>query len=123
MYLGKAPRFFCHWLCIIPQFSAFWNTDLAGRAGQYVAGRAGQYSHSRSPAVIHGAGAFFSVSLKCDQLPLTLTADQVASVLSISRANAYKLMHSKGFLMIRIGKRMIVHRDKLIEWMNAHAYV
>ena len=58
-----------------------------------------------------------------DQLPLTLTASQVASVLSISRANAYKLMHSKGFPTIRIGKRMIVHRDKLIEWMNARAYV
>lgn len=53
-----------------------------------------------------------------DQLPLTLTADQVAAVLSISRANAYTLMHSKGFPTIQIGKRMVVHRDKLIEWMN-----
>ncbi len=44
-----------------------------------------------------------------DQLPLTLTANQVASVLSISRANAYSLMHSKGFPTIRIGKRMVVH--------------
>lgn len=58
-----------------------------------------------------------------DQLPLTLTASQVASVLSISRANAYKLMHSKGFPTIQIGKRMVVHRDKLMEWMNARAYV
>ena len=58
-----------------------------------------------------------------DQLPLTLNADQVASVLSISRANAYKLMHSKGFPTIRIGKRMLVHRDRLIEWMNARVYV
>ena len=58
-----------------------------------------------------------------DQLPLTLNADQVAAVLSISRANAYTLMHSKGFPTIQIGKRMIVHRDKLIEWMNARAYV
>lgn len=53
-----------------------------------------------------------------NQLPLTLNADQVASVLSISRANAYTLMHAKGFPTIRIGKRMIVHRDKLIEWMD-----
>ena len=58
-----------------------------------------------------------------DQLPLTLTASQVASVLSISRANAYSLMHSKGFPTIQIGKRMVVHRDKLMEWMNARAYV
>ena len=37
-----------------------------------------------------------------DQLPLTLTANQVASVLSISRANAYTLMHTKGFPTIRM---------------------
>lgn len=53
-----------------------------------------------------------------NQLPLTLNADQVAAVLSISRANAYKLMHSKGFPTIQLGKRMVVHRDKLIEWMD-----
>ena len=58
-----------------------------------------------------------------DQLPLTLTASQVASVLSISRANAYSLMHSKGFPTIQIGKRMVVHRDKLIDWMNARVYL
>ena len=58
-----------------------------------------------------------------DQLPLTLNADQVASVLSISRANAYTLMHSKGFPTIHIGKRMVVPRDKLLEWMNARVYV
>ena len=58
-----------------------------------------------------------------DQLPLTLTADQVAAVLSISRANAYSLMHSKGFPTIQIGKRMVVHRDNLIDWMNARVYL
>ena len=58
-----------------------------------------------------------------DQLPLTLTANQVASVLSISRANAYSLMHSKGFPTIQIGKRMVVHRDNLIDWMNARVYL
>ena len=58
-----------------------------------------------------------------DQLPLTLNADQVAAVLSISRANAYSLMHSKGFPTIQIGKRMVVHRDKLIDWMNARVYL
>ena len=57
------------------------------------------------------------------QLPMALNAAQVAAVLSISRANAYSLMHSKGFPTIRIGKRMVVHRDKLMDWMNARAYV
>ena len=53
-----------------------------------------------------------------EQLPLTLCAEEVAMVLSISRANAYTLMHSRGFPTIKIGKRMSVPKDKLIEWME-----
>lgn len=56
-----------------------------------------------------------------EQLPLTLSATQVAQVLGISRANAYTLMHAKGFPTIRIGKRMVVPKDKLIEWMAVQA--
>ena len=53
-----------------------------------------------------------------EQLPLALSAEDVAQVLGISRANAYTLMHSKDFPTIFIGKRMIVPRDKLLEWME-----
>lgn len=53
-----------------------------------------------------------------DQLPITLRADELAAVLGISRAGAYTLMRSKGFPTIFIGKRMVVHRDKFIQWMD-----
>ena len=53
-----------------------------------------------------------------DQLPLALSAEDVAQVLGISRANAYVLMHSTGFPTLKIGKRMTVPKDKLIEWME-----
>ena len=53
-----------------------------------------------------------------EQLPLALSAEDVAQVLGISRANAYTLMHSKGFPIIKIGKRMTVPKDKLIEWID-----
>ena len=53
-----------------------------------------------------------------EQLPLALSADDVAQVLGISRANAYELMHSEGFPTLRIGKRMTVPKDKLIEWIQ-----
>ena len=52
------------------------------------------------------------------QLPLSLIANDIAAVLGISRANAYTLMRAKGFPTIFIGKRMIVPRDKFIEWMD-----
>ena len=53
-----------------------------------------------------------------DQLPITLSATQVAEVLGISRANAYTLMHSVGFPTLIIGKRMVVPKDKLLAWMD-----
>ena len=53
-----------------------------------------------------------------EQLPITLKADEVAQVLGISRANAYVLMHSADFPTLRIGKRMVVPKDKLIEWIE-----
>ena len=53
-----------------------------------------------------------------DQLPCMLNADKIARYLEISRAGAYELMHSEGFPLIRIGKRMIVPRDKFLEWVD-----
>ena len=56
-----------------------------------------------------------------EQLPITLSANQVAQVLGISRANAYTLMHSRGFPTIKIGKRMVVAKEKLIAWIEAQS--
>ena len=53
-----------------------------------------------------------------DQLPITLCAEDVAQVLGISRAGAYTLMRSEGFPTLRIGKRMVVPKDKLLAWME-----
>ena len=53
-----------------------------------------------------------------DQLPLTLNAEQVATVLSLSRARTYELMHSKGFPTLVIGKRLVVPKDKLLRWID-----
>lgn len=56
-----------------------------------------------------------------DQLPLVLNAVQLARVLGISRSNAYALLHSKGFPTLRIGKRMAVSKEKLLEWLERNA--
>ena len=55
-----------------------------------------------------------------DQLPLALSAEDVAQVLGVSRAQAYNLMRSKGFPTLKIGKRMTVPKNKLIEWIDAN---
>lgn len=55
-----------------------------------------------------------------DQLPLALGAEDVAQVLGVSRAQAYILMRSEGFPTLKIGKKMSVPKQKLIEWIDAH---
>ena len=52
-----------------------------------------------------------------DQLPITLRAEQVAAVLGISRSNAYALMRQEDFPTLHIGKRMLVPKDRLIQWI------
>ena len=58
-----------------------------------------------------------------NDLPLVLNASQLAGVLSISRANAYNLLHREDFPTLHIGKRMLVPRDKLVRWMDEQARV
>ena len=55
---------------------------------------------------------------KFEELPMVLCAEHVAMVMGISRTHAYGLLHSEGFPTIRIGKRMVVPRDKFIQWMD-----
>ncbi|MEQ3172215.1 MULTISPECIES: helix-turn-helix domain-containing protein [Oscillospiraceae] len=48
-----------------------------------------------------------------------LSIPQVASVLSISRAGAYELAHSKNFPSILIGSRIVVPKDRLLAWVDS----
>ena len=58
-----------------------------------------------------------------NELPLMLSVPEVAAVLGISRAGAYELIHSVSFPKIKIGKGIVVPRDKLIEWIDAQVEV
>ena len=64
-----------------------------------------------------------SAMLECgyknyDELPLFLNAKAVATLLGISPASCYELMHEKDFPTLRIGSRIVVPKEKLIEWIN-----
>ena len=58
-----------------------------------------------------------------DELPMMLNADQVSQALGISRAGAYQLMHTKGFPTLKIGKRMVVAKEKLLVWIEKNTGV
>ena len=53
-----------------------------------------------------------------DELPLMLSVPEVAIVLGISRAAAYELARSKNFPSLRIGTRIVVPKDKFINWID-----
>lgn len=55
-----------------------------------------------------------------DELPLFLNAATVSSVLGVSPASAYELMHEKDFPTLRVGSRMVVPKEKFIEWVEQH---
>ena len=52
-----------------------------------------------------------------EQLPLVLNATELANFLGISRSNAYVLMGRQGFPTLTIGRRKVVLKDKLFQWM------
>ena len=58
-----------------------------------------------------------------DDLPLMLSVPDVASILGISRAGAYELVRSDGFPLLRIGSRIVVPKERFIDWINANAGV
>ena len=57
-------------------------------------------------------------STSYDDLPLMLSAPEVAEVLGISRAGAYELVSSAGFPHMKIGNRILVPKDKFLKWID-----
>lgn len=53
-----------------------------------------------------------------ENLPTVLNATQLATALGISRAGAYQLLNTETFPTLRIGKRLLVPKDKLIDWIE-----
>ena len=53
-----------------------------------------------------------------DDLPLMLSAPEVAEALGISRAGAYDLVRSAGFPHMKLGNRILVPKDKFIKWID-----
>lgn len=56
-----------------------------------------------------------------EQVPVVIDAKTLSKVMGISLTKAYELFRSKGFPCISLGRRKIVPKDKLIEWLNSSA--
>lgn len=61
-----------------------------------------------------------SVYKSYDDLPLFLNSELVAKVLGVSPSSGYELMHEPDFPVLRVGSRMVVPKEKLIQWVEEH---
>ena len=55
-----------------------------------------------------------------DDLPLFLNAATVAKVLGVSPSSGYELMHEPDFPILKVGSRMVVPKEKFMEWVERH---
>ena len=53
-----------------------------------------------------------------DELPLFLNAELVAKVLGVSPSSGYELMHEPDFPVLKVGSRMVVPKEKFVEWVR-----
>ena len=53
-----------------------------------------------------------------ENMPFTLNANQVAEILGVARNTVYTLMHSEGFPTMHVGRRLLVPKEKLLQWMD-----
>lgn len=59
-----------------------------------------------------------SVYKSYEELPLFLNAKIVAQVMGIAPSSVYELMHESSFPVLKIGSRMVVPKEKFIEWVE-----
>ena len=65
---------------------------------------------------IGGIEMKMSVCKSYDDLPLFLNANLLAKALGVSISTAYEVMHEPGFPVLRVGSRMVVPKEKFIQW-------
>ena len=53
-----------------------------------------------------------------EALPLFLNAETVAKVLGVSISSGYELMREPGFPALRVGNRIVIPKERFIQWVN-----
>ena len=55
-----------------------------------------------------------------DDLPLFLNSATVAKVLGVSPSSGYELIHEPGFPVLRVGRRIVVPKEKFMQWVEEY---
>ena len=60
-----------------------------------------------------------SIYKSYEELPLLLNVKQLADLLGVSDSSVYELIQEDGFPSLRIGKRIVIPKEELREWITA----
>lgn len=55
-----------------------------------------------------------------EEFPMFLNAKMIAQILGISPSTAYLLLREEGFPTLKVGHRMVVPKDKFIQWIETN---
>lgn len=58
-----------------------------------------------------------------EDLPVILSASDVAAILGISYAKAYQLFHRLDFPTLKLDKRLLVRRELFFQWLDRQTQV
>ena len=61
-----------------------------------------------------------SIYKSYDELPLLLNTKQLADLLGVSDSSVYELIREDDFPSLRIGKRIVVPKEELRNWISTH---
>ena len=59
-----------------------------------------------------------SIYKSYDELPLLLNVKQLADLLGVSDSSVYELIQEDGFPSLRVGKRIVIPKEELREWIS-----
>ena len=59
-----------------------------------------------------------SVFTNYDELPLLLNTTELADLLGVSHSSVYELIQEPGFPSLRIGKRIVIPKEELRQWIS-----
>ena len=79
-----------------------------------------QARHNATPTGENRAKPKLNRRRNFEDYPVMLEASDIQAILRISRANVYKLINSRAFPTLKIGKRILVERDDLVSWIRAN---
>ena len=69
-------------------------------------------------AVIDKLESVRSTAGYTEEGPMTMTVDELASTLGIAKIKAYELTNTPGFPSFKVGKRILISRQGLQQWIR-----